>query len=287
MPGPGYPIPYPTDPSPYVVCDGFFVGQLEDARKITIDLQQAGDGQATVDVTLNGARALHGFADCQDNGYGETDVFMVFNNNSEAEASISFEGEIFGDGLFGQRFKAYLADEDDYEERPPVPALPRFTYWKSAWDEGIKADEATLEGAWQLVGVATTKRCGYFAKDAYAERGLRNADGSQWSLEFGTYGDSAFSVMLHNLGNDQYDQGPFVVRKTEPQFSRWAYAGGRAQGSSRFEHACRLDPYDDYRLICMTPLKVTDASQVGSEVRDCAGDTFGIVQVFDKVILGD
>lgn len=266
------------------MCDGFFVGELADGRAITIDLQQVNNGQATVEVTLNGVRALQGIADCQDNGYGETDVFMEFTNGSDAEATISFDGEMYGEGLFGQTFTAYL-DDDYVEEDPWAPGeLPRFSDWKGEWERGLKASTEFLEGAWGLVAVATTKKCAYFAKDAYNEEGLLNKDGTVWALEFGDFDeDGTFKVMLHNLGKDEYDQGPFDVSSNEPQFKQYAYSGGQPTEDAHYEYSCRFRRGSSEQLICMTPLRVKPGVKFGKDTMDCASDTLGIVQVFNRI----
>jgi len=251
----------------------------------TIDLQQAGINQATVDVTLDGDSVLRGVADCQDNGYGEIDVFMDFTDGSAAEATIGLDGEMYGEGLFGEDFTAYLAKSASFKDPWKPGQLPRFSNWKAEWEKGIRTYEEFLEGTWGLVAVATTQKCAFFAKDAYNQDGVTNKDGSLMTLGFGSFieDEDSFQVVIRNFSKEGFDQGPYDLDIEEPQFNVFAYKGGEPTEDARFEYSCRFRRGNVDQLVCVMPLRTEPGVDFGKDTMTCAAETYGIVQVFNRM----
>ena len=99
-----------------MACEGLWTGTLESGRYVEIYFDQVEPGLAMVDVSFGGDAVLMGEAQCHDTGYGETDVYMVFENNSEGGGLIDYDGVFTGGGIFGEEFStSYRGDVDGWQ----------------------------------------------------------------------------------------------------------------------------------------------------------------------------
>lgn len=91
-------------------CEGLFAGYLQNGSYVEFYMEQTDEpGLSYVDVAVDGQQdALRGQAQCHDTGYGQTNVYMWFDDGTDAAGVIDRNGNFDGGGVMGMDFNTGL-----------------------------------------------------------------------------------------------------------------------------------------------------------------------------------